>query len=67
MDNLELSNIEMIVLLTNYKIKNKLKIKNISKMNRCILIENCINYNLIESHNLHNINIDYIYKKTIFL
>ena len=68
MDNLELSNIEMIVLLTNYKIKNKLKIKNISKMNRCILIENCINYNLIESHNLHNINIDYslLTKKQLF-
>jgi hypothetical protein len=37
-------------------------------MSRCILIENCINYNLIESRDLHNINIDYslLTKKQLF-
>lgn len=68
MDNLEISNIEMIVLLTNYKNHNKLKIKKISKMNRSILIENCAKYNLIETRHLYSNVIDYnlLTKKQLF-
>lgn len=42
---------EMIVLLNKFKKDSDIKIKNISKMNRQVLIENCIKYKLLNSDN----------------
>lgn len=62
----KLSNIELIVLLKNYKKKEHIKIPNLQKKNKEELIELCKNYKLLDQEDNNNgikINIDSLSKK----
>jgi hypothetical protein len=58
MENIKNSNIEMIMLLKKYKYANNIKIKNIAKMNRLSLIEECSKYKLLNNNNDDKITFD---------
>jgi hypothetical protein len=52
MEDIKISNIEMKMMLKNYKKANNIVIKNIAKMNRLALIEECAKYKLFDSNKL---------------